>query len=196
MAQDGQELVLAAVGRPQLGGVGFEFVALAQHLAALIEEVEEDLGLAAQDVGFDRLLNEVHRPGLIAAEASLVVRAARRDEDDGHVARPRRSPHVFGQLEAVHAGHLHVEQRQGDVMREQQFQRLVAGAGLEERQAVAPKQGLEREQIFLQIVHQEDGDGIVGLGHPGIRARWSAMASRSRTRAGQAARAASGMVEA
>jgi hypothetical protein len=49
---------------------------------ALAIQVEEDIGLAAQDVGLDRLLDEVDRACFIAAEAALVVGAARGHEDD------------------------------------------------------------------------------------------------------------------
>jgi hypothetical protein len=70
VGQHGQEAVLVAIGPAQgLGGppvrrAGFD-------LLALLVEVEEHVGLAAQDVGLDRLLDEVDGPGLIASEAAL-----------------------------------------------------------------------------------------------------------------------------
>ena len=135
VGEDGEELVLAAVGLLQRQRVGFQFLVLRGDLLALAGQLEEHVGLAPEDVGLDRLLQEIDGAGLIAAEAPAPVGDAGRDEDDRHPPRALRAAHRLGQLEAVHVRHLHVEQRQRDVVGQQQFQGLDARSRLQERQA-------------------------------------------------------------
>ena len=58
----------------------FERVAMRGDLLALAIEFEEHFGLAAQDVGLDRLLDEIHRARLVAAKSALPVGVSRRHE--------------------------------------------------------------------------------------------------------------------
>ncbi len=76
--QGGQELVLAAVGLLQRLGLRLELVALRGDLLALTVELEEHVRLAAQNVGLDRLVDEVDGAGLVAAKAALAVGRCRR----------------------------------------------------------------------------------------------------------------------
>src|SRR3546814_3644532 len=75
----------------------------------------------------------VHRPRLIAPEAALLVGAAGRQEDDRNIARPLACAHEFGKLEAVHAGHLYVEQGERHIMLEEKLERLLPGSGLDRK---------------------------------------------------------------
>ncbi len=134
LAHLGLELAGCIGQRP---GAGLQSVALGLDLPALAVQVEEDIGLAAQHVRLDRLLDEVDRAGLIAAEPPLGVGAAGGQEDDRDVAAALVAAHQLGQFEAVHAGHLHVQQRQRHVVLEQELQGLLAGPGLQELEAVA-----------------------------------------------------------
>ena len=138
--QGGQEFVLAAVGFLQRLGVCLEFVALRGDLLSLPVKLEKDVRLAAQNVGFDRLLDEIDGAGLVAAKAPLAVGVAGRHEDDRNAPRAFVAAHQLGQLEAVHAGHLHVDQRQRHVVLKQKLERLVAGARLQQHEAVAAQQ--------------------------------------------------------
>ncbi|MNH98799.1 hypothetical protein D3C73_515490 [compost metagenome] len=195
MAQHGDEVVFAAVRRAQGVGVGLQFIALGENLPALAIEVDEDVRLAAQDVGFDRFLDEVDGPGLIAPEPSLQIGASRRDEDDGDVARVHIAAHELGQLKTVHAWHLHVHQGQGDIVDQQQLQRLVARAGLQADDVLPLQQRLQREQVFFKVVDQQKVNRLFRAAHSVPRPfRCSAMPSSGRaTAAVQALRAAWGM---
>ncbi len=103
-----------------------------------------------------------------------------------------------GELEAVHVGHLHIEQGQRDVVAQQQLQRLVARARLQQHDILAREQCLQREQIFLKVVDQEEVNGAQLSVH-GVPAftRWDAIASKVRTDAdGQDLIAARGIASA
>jgi hypothetical protein len=60
----------------------------------------------------------------------------------------------------IHAGHLDVEQRQRDVVRQKQFKRLFAGAGLEAGQTLALEQGLKREQVLFEVIDEQEVDRL------------------------------------
>ena len=133
--QRGQKLILAPVGLLQRLGLRLQRVALGGDLLALAIEFEKHVGLAAQNIGFDRLVDEIDRAGLIAAETALRVGVAGGDENDRNMAGALVAAHQLGQFEAVQARHLHVDQRQRDVVLQQKLKRLVAGARLQQHQA-------------------------------------------------------------
>src|SRR5690606_2694655 len=70
MPEHSQEFILAAVRLAQCLRDGFQLVALAGNLFALPVQVEEYVGLAAQDVGFDGFLNEINCARFITAKAA------------------------------------------------------------------------------------------------------------------------------
>ena len=106
--------------------------------------------------------------------------------------------HEFGQLEAVHLGHLHVEQGQGNVVLQEQLQRFGAGARLQQHESVATQQAFQRQQVFLEIVDQKKIDGSdLGRHHAPASRRYAAISFTDRTRAsGHAAIAARGIADA
>ena len=69
-----------------------------------------------------------------------------------------RPAHQLGELEAVHARHLHVEQRKRDVVLEQKLERLLTISRFQNLEIVAAQKGFERDEIFFAIVHQEKLD--------------------------------------
>ena len=150
--QSGQELVFAAVRFLQCVGVSLEFVTLDGDLLPLTVEVEKYIRFAAQNVGFDRFVDEVDRAGLIATKAALAVGTTRRHEYYRNPPGAFVTAHQLGQLEAVQSGHLHVDERQRDVVSKQKFEGFVARARLQQHQPVAAKQCFQRQEIFLQIV--------------------------------------------
>jgi hypothetical protein len=155
MGENRQKLILAAICGLQHAGQLLKRITLRPDLLALTIEVEEDARLGAKDIGLDRLLEEVHRPRLIAPEAALLVGAARGQEDDRNIARPLACAHEFGKLEAVHAGHLYVEQGERHIMLEEKLERLLPGSGLEDRHTLVAQQRLERQKIFFQVIDQK-----------------------------------------
>ena len=101
----GEEAVLLPVGFLTRFREACEFVPLCDDLPPLTVEIEEDIGLGAQHVGFDRLLDEVYGARFIAAEAPGDVGAACGNEDDRDMTRTLVGAHDFGEFEPVHAGH-------------------------------------------------------------------------------------------
>ncbi len=166
-----EKAVFLCVGHLQFEPHRSKAVALLCDLAPLIVELKEDVGLGAQDIGLNRLLDEVDRARLIAAEPPRGVAAAGGDEDDRHMARTLAAAHQLGQLEPVHARHLHVEQRQRIVVDQQQFERLFAARCLVALQTIGFEQRFERDKIFRQVVDQQAFDGIVAGVHAAAQSR-------------------------
>lgn len=129
-------------------GARLQFVPLRRDLLALAIKFEEDIRLAAKDIGFDRLVDEVDRASLITTEAALPVGGSRCNEDDWNAPRALIPAHQLRQFEAVQPRHLHVDQSQGDPMSQKQLARLVAGPSLQDGKSVASEQRLQRESRF------------------------------------------------
>jgi hypothetical protein len=80
------------------------------ELQALPVQLEKDCRLLPQDLGIDRLEQDVDRARFIAAEhRQRFVRAGRGDEDDRDVFRAFGAAHELGELETVHRGHVDIE---------------------------------------------------------------------------------------
>ena len=94
------------------------------ELTALAGEVENTLTLLVRICGSSRLVEEVDRAALVAAKHALLIARARGDEDDRHVLRALGAAHELGELEAVHLGHLHVEQREAERRGRAQLERF------------------------------------------------------------------------
>ena len=100
--------------------------ALQAQLEALPVKLEEHVDPAAQDVGFDRLTDEVDGADLVAEETALHVGVASSHKNDGSPAGAFVAAHQFGQLETVETRRLLVDQRQRGLVAQQNFERLVA----------------------------------------------------------------------
>ena len=133
-------------------------------LPPLAIELDEDAHLATDRERIERLEEEVDRASLVAAEHARALPAHRRDEDDGDVPRALHPAHELRELEPVHLGHLHVEQRQREVVAEQQLEGLLAGASAVHFDVLVTQESLERNEVVLAIVDEE------ALGMPGRRA--------------------------
>ena len=73
------------------------------------------------------------------------------------ISRVRAVPaHQLGQLEPVHLRHLHVDDRERDVVGEEHLERLGARAGPQEHGVVAAQQRLERDEVLLPVVDEQD----------------------------------------
>jgi hypothetical protein len=80
---------------------------------------EEHARLGAQDFRDDRLEQEVHCAELVSLEYVRVLAMVRGHEDDGRLPVALTFPDHARRLEAVHDGHLHVEQDQREVLRQE-----------------------------------------------------------------------------
>ncbi len=73
---------------------------------------------------------------------------------------PGVPPHEFGQLEAVHARHLDVEQRERDIMRQKKFKRFLTGTRLEAGETFLLQQRFKRQQVLFEVIDQEEVDRL------------------------------------
>ena len=134
----------------------------AQQLLALDERppalvaLDEDLDLRAQHDGIQRLEEIVDGSRLIAAKDVVGLLADRRHEDDRHGARALAGADQLGGLEAVQPRHLDVEQDHREVVAQQCAQRLVAGARLDQAAAQRCQHGLQRDEVLLAVVDEQD----------------------------------------
>ncbi len=103
--------------------------------ATLALELREHGDLRAQHRRIERLEDVVHAAGLVPAQDVLDV------------------------LAAVHPRHLHVEQDNGEVVEEQLAQRLLARARGDQVDAERREHGLERQEILLAVVDEQDLGG-------------------------------------
>ncbi len=166
----GQRALQLPLRHVQFGQHGFLCLArlfqrqyLAPHRFALFPQRHEHLDLAAHGARIERLVQHIDRAGLVALERVVEFLAGGGDEDDRDLPGFLGAAHQFGQLEAVHARHLHVEKGHGKVVLEQQRQRLFTGAGLEDLAARAPDHGVQGLQVFRQIVDDQQFGRLLGL---------------------------------
>src|ERR1700722_20531745 len=124
MGERSEKLVFAPVRLHQRSRIGPELVALSGDLMALLVELEEHAGLAAEDIRLDWFVEEIDCSGLVAPKPALTISRPGGEKDDGDPAGSLRSPHEFGEVVAVHLGHLYVENGERDVLLQQQLQRL------------------------------------------------------------------------
>ena len=140
-----------------LGGAGLQGLHRLRQLAPLAKEAQEHVDLLAQDRQLQRFEEKVDRAGAVALERAQLILGSGSDEDDRHLARAQHAAHQLGQLEAVHLRHLHVEQRQRDVVvHQQQLQRVASRLRLDHLEVVAAQERLQRATILLEIVDNQD----------------------------------------
>jgi hypothetical protein len=87
---------------------------------------KKNVRLAAQDVRLDRLLDEIHGARFITPETTLTS-TARCHEYNGDMTRSLIASHEFCKLKSVKSGPLDVNQRQRNIMLQQQFKRVITG---------------------------------------------------------------------
>ncbi len=145
-----------------------QLLGFAQHqhlvgeLLALAPQLDEGVDLVPQDARIDGLRQEVDRAGFVAVEDALRAVRAGGHEDDGDAPRAFGPAHQLGELEAVHVGHLHIEDGERELVLEQQLERLVARGRRGDRQPVLAQQRLEGDEVLVDVVDQQDLDGFEG----------------------------------
>ena len=125
---------------------------------ALAEQLHEDRDLGPQHFRMKRLGHVVDRAELVSAENRSVTAADGREEDDRRAARFLALTNQGGSLEAVQAGHLHVEQYDGELLIEKRLQRRAAGVGLDQVLPHLAEDGLQGEKILRLVVDQQNVD--------------------------------------
>ena len=96
------------------------------ELLALRPQVDEDRDLGPQHPRVERLGEVVDRAHRVPAQRELGVAVGGGQEDDRHVPGALAALDVLGRLEAVHVGHLRVEQDHREVVDEQLLERRLA----------------------------------------------------------------------
>ena len=93
----------------------------------------------------------------------LHVVVERRDENDRRMLRPFSLANQGGRFEAVHLGHVDVEQDHGVVVFEKTAQRLAPGISLDDVLAKLFERGLDRHDLFRHVVDDEYVDWLASL---------------------------------
>src|SRR5215472_6859297 len=99
-------------------------------LMPLAAELDEDRDLLADDLRIERLDEIVGAPGCVRPVNLFRVLTEGGDEDDGNVAAALERLEMSRNLETVHPGHRHVDQRHGEAVAEGEAERfLTRGRG-------------------------------------------------------------------
>ena len=122
------------------------------------EQLDEDRDLRPQDLRFEGLEDVIDGAQRVAAGDVGLALDGRGEEDDRRVARLLPVADERGGLEAVHAGHVHVQEDDREVLLEQMHQRLRAGAGVPQRPPFTREHGFQREQVLRFVVDEQDLD--------------------------------------
>ena len=149
---------------PELRRVSLQRFRVPAHLLVLAEELEEDGDLRLQDGGVDGRRDVVDRAERVAARGAFLV-AVGGDEDDRRVLRALALADQLRGLEAVHVGHVDVEEDQRELAAQEPAQGVAAGRGLHDVDADLAEHDREREPLLGPVVDEEDG--CVRFAHAG-----------------------------
>ena len=136
---------------------------LSTQLLGLLEQVDEDADLAANDVRFEGLGQVVRAPvrvGLLDLVARAVVCS---DEDDRCRVRALVPLDLERGLEAVHDRHADVEEDGGKVVEVEARDRFGARRGRYDAQAQRLEDGLQRELVWTMVVDDQHARDDVRL---------------------------------
>ncbi|MNO97083.1 hypothetical protein D3C76_887780 [compost metagenome] len=125
------------------------------HGLALAVKVDEDVDLALDRLDIQGFVQEVDGAAFVALERVVQFATGGADEHDRDVSGLFRTAHQLGQLEAIHAGHLHVEDGHREFVLQQQRQGLIGRQRLVDQTVFTGDQRFERQQIFRQIVDDQ-----------------------------------------
>ncbi len=106
-------------------------------------------------MGIQRLVHEIHRAALVTLEGVIELATGGADEDDGDLLGALGAAHQLGQLEAVHARHLHIEDGQCELVTQQQLQCLLGRFGLMNPYAGRLQQRVQSQQVLRQVIDDQ-----------------------------------------
>jgi len=135
------------------------------QIAPVVLMAEQGVDLVLEDLRIEGLENEIHRPCGVAAQHRLAGMGDGRDEDDRRIAGMRVAPHQPGDFEAIHAGHLHVQQHQLHIDFQQRLQRRFPRIDRQHLPVAIAQQRFHGHQVRLAVIddQQRPCDGL-GLG--------------------------------
>jgi hypothetical protein len=137
--------------------------ALRRQLLPLAEQLDEDRDLALEELGIDRLEQEIDGARLVAAEDADRLRGVGGHEDDRHAAGALGPAHQFSELEPVHGRHPHVDQGEGDVVLEQKLQRFGPAHCLEQADPGLIEQRGQDFDVLGTVVDDQHAHQIGGV---------------------------------
>ena len=152
-----------------LGEVGVALPLPARLRLLLLEQADEGGDLLPEDVGIERLEEVVDGAGRVAGVDLPPVAVECGDEDDRREARRRQGLDVPRDLVAVHPGHLHVEDDDGEVLVQDVLERFGGVVGADEANAERLESRLEGEEVLGAVVDQEHAGGMNVLGRTAFR---------------------------
>ena len=125
-------------------------------LALQAVQLDEHRDLGPKDGRVERLEQVVDGADLVAAEHGVLVAAGRGQEDDRDVGAAVALLDHGRRLEAVDAGHLHVEDDHCEVPGQQMAQGLLPRPGPHHGVAEGFEHGLHGEQVLGAVVDEEE----------------------------------------
>jgi hypothetical protein len=140
----------------ELIGPAAERLRLPPDLRGRAEELDQDGNLGAQHLGNDRGHDVVDRTQRVALRHVHFL-GERGDEDDRRVGGPLPIADERSGLEAVHPGHPHVEQDDGEVLPEQPPQRLTARLRGHDVDVERQQDRLQRDELVRVVVDDQHG---------------------------------------
>ena len=129
---------------------------LARQLGVLAVQLDEHRNLGQQHLGNQRLDQVVDRADLVAAEHRAHLVGGGGQEDDRRQSRALARVQQARGLEAVDAGHAHVQQDQCEVVLERRAQRFLAGVGEQQPLTEALEQRAQGQQVLRLVVDEKD----------------------------------------
>jgi hypothetical protein len=139
-----------------IGERGTEALLARLERGRLSVQVDEHGDLGAEDHRVVRLEDVVDGAGSVAAEDMVSFLADGRDEDDRDAPGAFPLPDQLGGLEAVHVGHLHVQEDQRELLVEEMPQSLLARPCHDEVQVERGQHSLERDEVLALVIDEQD----------------------------------------
>ena len=161
----------------RLAQLGIELLNHFEFARLLFIVKREALGLLLDDLRLARQFDEhrylrlehfsnhrqehvIHRAESIAFEAVNVGGVIGGDKNDGRLFEPRPLPNQFRGFEAVHTGHVNVQQDDGEILLQKTFERLAPVSCFDNVLAQFKQNGFVGHQLSGLIVHKQNVDFI------------------------------------
>jgi hypothetical protein len=100
---------------------------LARDLVGFLAEIDKHRNFRDQNIGVNWLEQKIDRANLIAARHMRITGVERGQKNDRRMLRAIAPADQLSRLEAIHTRHLNIEQDHGEILAQQEFQRVFAG---------------------------------------------------------------------
>jgi hypothetical protein len=135
-----------------------ELLGVLAHLLCPLGQLREHPDLGPQHVGQHGPVHVVHGAERVPAGCMGLGLALRREEDDRRVFRlPALADERRG-LEAVHAGHVDVEQNHGEVVAQEAPERVLSRPGGDHSVTERGQDRFQGQELVRAVIDHEDAD--------------------------------------